>query len=796
MKIIVFTFLVFANIFVSSIFVGQEVYAQKVNESCSKVELIFARGSGSGFDNDEYNVFKSQITDRLNGAISLHTYQLGTEKYNGNQYPAVGVGNVWNGNPIGAYTSAGMGNDYGNSVVAGTIELKSYLSQRYEKCKNSGTYYILGGHSQGAQVIGQTLSNIPVAIRDRIIFVALTGDPKLYFPEGEGFFLNPPACQGKKLSVYRRGVNSCTLIQGRLGARKPYLPKDMEAKTGLWCYKNDYVCGTSNNPWASGHGTYAVPGSAIDKAAQEAVTRLQDVIDNEPVSPHAPPKPAQLPIPEPDIGDLIDTTYHLGMGQNGQDILFVIDMSYYMGPFLYDVNTYLRDTIPKIMANGGHATIASYCSVQISPDVFMTTAGAIPFELNPLTYLDLMTQRCGYDHSSDVNYVLNASLNRLNWRDGAAKSVVLFTNSKYPIVSPDAYGTTKALLAKTALNIDPVNIYPVVGKGSSSDYYELADLTSGQVVTFDDDISEAAGTAYMKIQNRPAPFLKNTEYIADPGQEITFDASDSYVVNSNIVKYDWDFDGDSLFDATTTGPSIEHTYNQKFDGTMQVRVTSASGLIATASATVKIGTYVPPTIPAAPTNLTATVTHTDNDFSTVHLTWDRLDYLATGWSLSVNGVPLGTIAPGQTSIDVTDVDRSIDVDFGIAGVTDEPLIGQYAVTTLAVPQPLVDSSDNSVVHSDTRNSATPVKYTKPNAVLVSTSADGSASSAVLGLDIAKRFAATTANGDATQTVAKQNITGGFTGKIFGLMWYWWLPIAGLVGGVAWWRFGRTGNGGS
>ena len=215
------------------------VMAKKVDDECMLVTAIFARGSGQELNAKEAQTFRKQLQNRV-GKDKLNFYELGTESYGGNQYPAVDVSNVWNGNAIGAKISGGMGNTYGKSVKEGVAELRAYLDARHRKCPNE--FFILGGVSQGAQVVGQALPNISSGVKNKIVFNMLFGDPKLYLPEGEGIF--PPACRNEKLSAYRREIANCHVDNGALGARKPFLPSEDNSKTGLWCLANDYVCGS------------------------------------------------------------------------------------------------------------------------------------------------------------------------------------------------------------------------------------------------------------------------------------------------------------------------------------------------------------------------------------------------------------------------------------------------------------------------------------------------------------------------------------------------------------------------
>ena len=166
-----------------------------------------------------------------------------------------------NGNAIGAKMSGGMRYDYGKSVDQGVAELNAYLTARHRKCPKE--FFVLGGYSQGAQVVGQALPGIPSDIKQKIVFTMLFGDPKLYLPEGEGIL--PPACFKKKLSTYRREIANCFVDNGALGARKPFLPDEDNVKTGLWCLGHDYVCGSSKFAWdTDGHGKYANTNGPID----------------------------------------------------------------------------------------------------------------------------------------------------------------------------------------------------------------------------------------------------------------------------------------------------------------------------------------------------------------------------------------------------------------------------------------------------------------------------------------------------------------------------------------------------
>lgn len=154
------------------------------------------------------------------GSVSVSHYELGSsgDTYGGATYNAVGVANVFNGNAIGAAVSGGEGHDYGRSVDVGVSELVAYLVDRTSRC--TSTRFVVGGYSQGAQVITEALAKLaadhPSALT-RLDFAAMFGDPKLYLPEGEGFW--PPACKGQDISPWRRPLPGCLTDNGSLGGR-------------------------------------------------------------------------------------------------------------------------------------------------------------------------------------------------------------------------------------------------------------------------------------------------------------------------------------------------------------------------------------------------------------------------------------------------------------------------------------------------------------------------------------------------------------------------------------------------
>ena len=634
------------------------VMAKKVDDKCTLATAIFARGSGQGFNAKESLTFRTQLESRVDKK-QLNFYELGSESYGGNQYPAVDVSNVWNGNAIGAKLSGGMGNDYGKSVRQGVAELQAYLDARHRKCPNE--FFILGGISQGAQVVGQALPNISSGVKNKIVFNMLFGDPKLYLPEGEGIF--PPACRNEKLSAYRREIANCHVDNGALGARKPFLPNEDNSKTGLWCLANDYVCGSSKFVWdVEGHGKYANSNGPIDDGVREAANRLKNA--------------AKL-ASQNDPG-INDKPLNNNMGTAGTDVVFVLDTTGSMMSYIDQMKTFIRNYSSKIKEINGRVGLVvyrdagdEYTAKKLS-DLQTDTADL-------LNKLESVSADGGGDGPEAALHASMVAMNEMKWQKGATKAIILLTDTGYH--DPDKVdGSTLAAVAKRSLEIDPVNIYPVVGDYLKNSYTDIAKQTSGQVIASGDenDVVAALNKALTKIKNRPNAKLKIGEYYAEVGQKITFDAGDSYVVDGSITKYEWDFDGDGKIDQTTTSPVASHVYNEKFDGIMQVRMSASNDTVSNISAPVKVG--IKPNLPVGPgaPQVSAKIIERNGNKATIRLNWQPVDELSSRWLIRLDDNNLGWAVGEQRQLDITDVDISKTRTITVTGVKADGYAGKPA----------------------------------------------------------------------------------------------------------------------
>ena len=261
------------------------------------------------------------VETRLPGH-SINAYELGARDHGGYRYRAVGISAildlyrtniiriVWSliwriSHQDGSSPSSGSdlleidglgALEYRNSVIQGIGELTTYLEDRATECPDE--VFLVGGFSQGAQVIRRSLFLLGRTTRDRIAHVALFSDPTLHLPEGESIGSIESCRQGiaGAVSPWRRGTVGCSTSNGllnldgltflRIGLHTPYVPSDIESRVGSWCERTDGVCTGSVLDLILGihfhvetrrlyvpiHSVYT--DKYFDEAATEAVTHV------------------------------------------------------------------------------------------------------------------------------------------------------------------------------------------------------------------------------------------------------------------------------------------------------------------------------------------------------------------------------------------------------------------------------------------------------------------------------------------------------------------------------------------
>lgn len=260
------------------------------------------------------------------------------------------------------------------------------------------------------------------------------------------------------------------------------------------------------------------------------------------------------------------------------------------------------------------------------------------------------------------------ALDGLDWQVGATKVAIVITDALGKDPEPIT-GYTRAQAAQRALEIDPVAIYGVNVSTlqSVTDWMApMAQATAGQVAVLGQGqtLSDLLGDVINEIALSPVGVLGGP-YFAASGNPVFFDADRSFDPDAELVSYKWDFDGNGTTDQTTTDPKVAYTYPGAYTGIAVVRVVSADGGEALASAVVTVDSAgLADDVAVAPTAASASVTGPGQ----VTVTWtpaanDRAD----GYVINLSGTALFRSSPvgAGNSVTVTGLDLSEPQTFSV-----------------------------------------------------------------------------------------------------------------------------------
>ena len=124
--------------------------------------------------------------------------------------------------------------------------------------------------------------------------------------------------------------------------------------------------------------------------------------------------------------------------------------------------------------------------------------------------------------------------------------------------------------------------------GSSTDWYHPNLAGHRQIAKLLQDPSNlTSARSATEMPDSPTATLQGP-YVGKIGENLMLDARAGLSSRGRITRFEWDFDGDGTFDATTGGGRVLHNYPQQISGYVRVRVTDDSGAQATASALLDI----------------------------------------------------------------------------------------------------------------------------------------------------------------------------------------------------------------
>jgi Mg-chelatase subunit ChlD len=548
---------------------------------CPEYEFIGARGSGeSAQPNTSYPAYAADNHYGM-GTVIFDTYSrliglVGADRVAayGVHYPAVGLTDSISDymNAAGAFLHIEPLGSYTDSVRQGTQDVQNHIESMHASC--ASTRFILAGYSQGAQAVGDALQTMPAADRQLVAGATFFGDP----------LFNAESWSSKASDSEHFGV---------LGVRSEW-DASLFGHVFSYCQPHDPICGISKKasiplvgdiyyrdfPWFRGfgpHGDYIPKGDTTDAARQLA--RLLGA---------ATPSAGTVPL----------------------DLVFAIDTTGSMGGIIGQVKNNVTSLAQSIAAASSNYRFAlvDYKDGPEQGDPYRAQVD-LGFTTDVQAFSNATATLSAYgggDYPESVYSGVMMALN-LPWRDGVKKAVIVIGDA--PGKDPEPVtGYTLATVQAKALAVDPAQVYTVAASLSSDVtgfMAALANATGGTTAQTNGstDVVSALQSSIVAVGSAPVADAGGpyTGIVNDP---VTFSAGGSRDDSENITHYDWDFNGDGVYDVTTDSPITSHAF--VVAGTYQVtlRTRSASGLAGIATSTVTVTNA--PALPGPVQALTAT----------------------------------------------------------------------------------------------------------------------------------------------------------------------------------------------
>jgi hypothetical protein len=336
------------------------------------------------------------------------------------------------------------------------------------------------------------------------------------------------------------------------------------------------------------------------------------------------------------------------------DVVFVIDTTGSMGSAIAGARAAAINITNTLAVQGVDLRVALVDYKDKSYDSYASRLD-IGFTADPLAFANAvngLSASGGGDWPEDVYSGLMTAINQ-PWRNGAKKVIILMGDAgpHNPELLTN-YTASKVIDAANA--VDPASIYAIrVGSDSymRSSFQQLADGTGGK--TFDTSYAIANVTSTLlsainSVAHAPSAVVGefNDPIVGTTGTPVHFDASHSFDSDGSIVKYEWDFNNDGIFDVSTAAWTVSYTYTQAYTGPIILRVTDNDGNTASVKVQAVVSgaaTDTAPPVIAITSPLAQPYLHT----ASLNVGWTATD-AGSGVASSTATLDGGPVTNGQT----------------------------------------------------------------------------------------------------------------------------------------------------
>jgi len=275
------------------------------------------------------------------------------------------------------------------------------------------------------------------------------------------------------------------------------------------------------------------------------------------------------------------------------DVAFVVDTTGSMGGQIAQVREDLSSLVDQLAAttDSFRVAVVSYRDfsertgdpIDYPSRVDQTFTDDLP---SIQAAIDSLTAAGGGDWPETVFSGIQAAI-ELPWRPGVTKIAIVIGDA--PAHSPEPISNlTAEQIVANSIAVDPVQVIGVDSGGLNDNgaVGEISAGTGGSIVPDTSGLTTTISEILDSAAKQPLAWF-GTAYAGKIGQPIIFDASGSYDLSGlPITRYEWDFDGNGVFDFETNEATATHTYDAAFNDYVILRVTGPGGTALASARTV------------------------------------------------------------------------------------------------------------------------------------------------------------------------------------------------------------------
>lgn len=286
-----------------------------------------------------------------------------------------------------------------------------------------------------------------------------------------------------------------------------------------------------------------------------------------------------------------------GDGERSQasiDVVFAIDSTGSMGDDIDAVRKYASRFVRRLTEGSRSYRVAVVTYRDFDERTGDTTdypshteLGFTTDERQILASIEAIVVDGGGDTPESVYSGLQEAIG-LPWRNGV-KKVVIQLGDAPPLDPEPQTGLTAEDIIRSAREVDPAEVYGVDVSSSGADtgarLAEVAGRTGGRVVaaTSPETVERALEGIVSEAASKPFAWVGGP-YLSRVGEAVMLDGGGSFDSGGEIVRYEWDVDGDGSYDRSTSRPEVTQVFSGEFDGVVGLRVTDREGLSSEATA--------------------------------------------------------------------------------------------------------------------------------------------------------------------------------------------------------------------